>query len=208
MIKDSKIIKSKNFEKVEKIVITLHGYGTSGNDFAEVGEIFLSKAMDNTVFLFPDAPYPCDSGFGKQWFTLDTMTYEELRSGLEMIAPILEEYINSASKKFDCDNINLMGFSQGAITCFEMLYNTNISKIVSYSGLFAAPKNREIKSKDTSVLIVHSDDDEVVPYKNAILSKNELDALNIKNEIFICHGIGHSISIEGWNAGVKFLCST
>ena len=205
MIKDSKVIKSKNFKKAEKIVITLHGYGTSGNDFAEVGEIFLSKSMDNTVFLFPDAPHFCDSGFGKQWFVLDTMTYEELRIGLDEIAPALDEYIKSVSKKFDCDNINLMGFSQGAITCFEMLYYPNISKIVAYSGLFASSKNKEIISKNASVLIVHSDDDEVVPYKNAILSKNELDALNIKNEMFTCHGIGHSISIKGWNAGIEFL---
>ena len=46
MLKTSRIIKSEKFAEAEKLIITLHGYGTSGLDFAEVGEIFLSKKID------------------------------------------------------------------------------------------------------------------------------------------------------------------
>lgn len=55
-------IKSKNFKSLRRLVITLHGYGTSGEDFAKVGEIYLSQKLDDTVFLFPDAPYECAMG--------------------------------------------------------------------------------------------------------------------------------------------------
>ena len=34
---------------MQKVVITLHGYGASGADFAEVGKIFLAKKLDNVV---------------------------------------------------------------------------------------------------------------------------------------------------------------
>lgn len=206
MLNDSKIIKSQNFERTEMIVITLHGYGTCGDDFAEVGDIFLSKKINNAVFLFPNAPEDCEAGFGgRQWFSLDELNYEEIRNGLEKTAPILSSYIIQKSNEYNCKNVCLIGFSQGTIMALEMIYHSEvISKIVAYSGLFAMPKDKTIKSK-SEILLVHSDDDEVVPYKNAEMALNDLDVLGIKTKLVTCHGIGHSISIDGWQEGVNFL---
>ncbi|MDR2667207.1 MAG: hypothetical protein LBB34_03835 [Holosporales bacterium] len=198
-------IRSQNFTDPERLVVILHGYGTSGGDFAEVGKIFLSKQLDNTVFLFPDAPYECGhGGCGKQWFDLSEMSYSELRNGLDLVSPILYDYIKNSIVEHGCSNVNLIGFSQGAILAFEMLYYHGISKIVAYSGIFAIKENSQSLS-NAEVLIVHSDDDEVVPYKNATLAKENLDTLRIKSRIKTCHNIGHTISVEGWTTGVAFL---
>ena len=204
MLKTNRFIKSDSFKKAEKIVIVLHGYGTSGDDFAKVGKVFLSKKLDNTVFLFPDAPENCAAGFGKQWFKLDKMDYEELRSGLDKAAPLLHNYIESNSKEYNCDNINLIGFSQGAIMALEMIYYPGIKKIIAYSGLFAISKNKNIAS-NPDILIIHSDDDEVVPYNNAKVAQENLTALGTNSKLKTCHNIGHSISLEGWTWGIEFL---
>lgn len=209
MLTTEKVIKSEKFEKAERIVIVLHGYGSSGKDFAEVGEIFLSKKLDNTVFLFPDAPHECRNahfpGEGREWFPLSQkLTIDEIRDGLDKSAPILNDYIESSSKKYNCNNVNLIGFSQGSIMALEMLYYPNISKIVAYSGIFAMPEKKE-KISNPDVLIVHSNDDEVVPYNNAISAEENLKSIGVRAELKTCQNIGHSISLEGWDWCVEFL---
>lgn len=205
MLNNKHIIKSKNFDHLERIIITLHGYGTSGEDFAKVGEIFLSKKLDNTIFLFPDAPYDCACGTGKEWFDLEEISQKSLRSGLDNTGPILAEYIEEESKKYECTNINLIGFSQGSIMALEMIYCPYIVKILAYSGLFVPCPEKTIKS-NAKVLLIHSDDDSVVPYQNALNAKEDLEKSGLNNvKLQTCHNIGHSISLEGWNWGVDFL---
>ncbi|MDR1391012.1 MAG: prolyl oligopeptidase family serine peptidase [Holosporales bacterium] len=204
MLENNFVIKSEKFEKLERVLITLHGYGASGEDFAQIGEGFLSKKLSNTVFLFPDAPRSCPIGSGKQWFDLDKMTYDELRMGLDESGPVLYEYIKSVLEEYNCTNINLAGFSQGAIMAFEMLYYPGITKILAYSGIFVPPKEKTILS-NASVLIVHGEDDDVVPYKNAPWGYQNLKKLGVNVELRNFNDIGHSVSIEGWNCGINFL---
>ena len=204
MLKTSRIIKSEKFAEAEKLIITLHGYGTSGLDFAEVGKIFLAKKIENAVFLFPDAPKRCEAGFGGyQWFDLDELSHEAMKQGLAKVAPVLKEYIESMSREYNCDNIYLIGFSQGTITAFEMMYHTKISKILAYSGLFVNHSD-DLVSK-SEVLLVHSSDDPVVPYKNALDARRDLSKLGLTVALESYNNIGHSISLEGWETGIKFL---
>lgn len=204
MLNNKYIIKSEKFDFLEKIIITLHGYGTSGEDFAKVGEIFLSKKINNTIFLFPDAPYDCACGTGKEWFDLNEISPESLRNGLNNTGPMLANYIEKVSIEYDCENINLIGFSQGSIMALEMIYYPYTTKILAYSGLFVPCPEKTIKS-NAKVLLVHSDDDTVVPYQNAINAKKDLEQNGIDVNLQTCHDIGHSISLEGWSYGVDFL---
>ncbi|MDR0942284.1 MAG: dienelactone hydrolase family protein [Holosporales bacterium] len=206
MLKSNRIIKSRRFDKVERVVIAFHGYGDDGDNFSEAGSLFLAPKLDNAIFLFPNAPHDCDIGFGRQWFALDEMSYNELRCGLEEVTPIVREYIENVSQEYNCKNINLIGFSQGAMIVFEMLYYPGISKIVAYSGVFAAPRDKKPLS-NAEVLIMHSEDDDVVPYKNAERAKKNLENLGVKVSLKTCNGIGHSISAEGLDYGVEFLKS-
>lgn len=204
MLQNSRVIKSKDFSNVDKLVITLHGYGSCGNDFAEVGDIFLSKKIDNAVFLFPDAPDICCEGTGRQWFPLDDVSHEELRKGLDYVAPIVKEYIEHNVHEYHCENVCLIGFSQGSITSFEMIFHTEISKVVAFSGLFNVPVSGQCVSKP-EILIVHSTDDKVVPYSAAEQAQKDLTKFGIPVKVLPQLGIGHSISIDGWNACATFL---
>lgn len=205
MLNNKYIIRSEKFDSLEKIIVTLHGYGTSGEDFAKVGDIFLSKKLSNTIFLFPDAPYNCACGTGKEWFDLNEISSESLRRGLDNTGPILADYIEKVSNEYKCNNINLIGFSQGSIMALEMIYYPCVSKILAYSGLFVPAPEKEVKSK-AKILLIHSDDDTVVPYQNALTAKDELKQSGIDDvSLKTCHNIGHSISLEGWSYGVDFL---
>lgn len=201
------VLKSKVFEETEQLCIFLHGFGTRGRDFSEAVEFFMPDDLKNTVFLFPNGPFECQIGEDFEWFSLADVSYDGLRKGLEMAGPKVFDYIQQASKKYHCSNINLLGFSQGTIMSFEMLFYLEISKIVAFSGLFAAPFEKQIISKDSKVLIVHSDDDEVVPYKNVKLTKDNLSSFGISSTVFECSKIGHSISTDGWQAAFSFLKS-
>lgn len=202
-INSKAIKKSINCNVVEKLIVILHGYGADGANFSEVANYF-STLIDNAVFICPDAPFPCDMGFGRQWFPLkDEIAYEDLREGLDLVGPIVCEYIEDLKKEYNCENVYLIGFSQGCMVSFEMLYHTKIAKIAACAGIFAA-SNSHIVSNDCEVLIAHSDDDKVVDYEYAKLAKQNLNSLNIKSEILTLHNIGHSVSIEGWNACMEF----
>ena len=205
MLKTSKVVKSDKFFNPDKLIITLHGYGTRGSDFAEIGEIFLKERIDNSIFLFPDGPESCDMGIeGFQWFSLDELNYDALRKGLSKTAPILKKYIESKKQEYNCNNVYLVGFSQGSIMALEMIYHIKIEKILVYSGLFAMPlEDKPISKPD--VLIMHSDDDPVVPYSNAKRAENNLLSLGINANLRTFHNIGHSISAEEWEIGSEFL---
>ncbi len=169
----------------------------------------MAQHINNTIFILPDAPYECDAGFGKQWFELsDSITYQELRAGLNIAAPALfNNVILKASDeyKISLDNINLIGFSQGAILALEMIYYANFSHIISYSGLFAFGSQRKTPYTDTKVLLVHGDDDMVVPYTNLKMSSESLGMIGIQPTTLTCHNIGHSISQEGFAKGISFI---
>ncbi|MDR1234023.1 MAG: hypothetical protein LBJ92_02675 [Holosporales bacterium] len=207
ILRSSKVFQSMNFGGCKKIVILLHGYGSNGEAFASTAHMFWSQRLDDTLFIAPNAPFDCDAGYGFQWFKLNDFSYDELRTGLESVAQQLKEYIENIAQEYNCHDINLVGFSQGAIMSFEMLFHTKISRIISYSGMFAPPTAANIVDHTTRIMLVHSDDDQSVPYANVALSKASLEHFRIIPEIMTCNGIGHTISADGWDAGAKFLKS-
>jgi phospholipase/carboxylesterase len=117
-------------------------------------------------------------------------------------------YIDDLVDTYECDDVIITGFSQGAMLSFETLYRSEkVSKVVAYAGMFVPSNDRPILAKTAKVLIVHSVDDRSVPYTNANLAKNNLEALGIPTDIVTCNGIDHSISLEGLTAGVRFINS-
>ncbi|MDR1365301.1 MAG: alpha/beta fold hydrolase [Holosporales bacterium] len=206
MIQNYEIVRSEEFDKPERIAVILHGYGSTGGDFAEVGKLYLSKALENTVFVFPDAPYECDGQGGRRWFTLNKMTYEELRDGLDDVAAHVHQFILNISQEYDCNDVSVSGFSQGAMVALEMGYYSGISKIIAYSGMFVTNASGKYDT-NTEVLIAHSDDDMVIPYQNATAAVRLLTSSGVSVTLKTCHNIGHTISVDGWNAGIEFLVS-
>lgn len=206
IIKNSITIKSKNFTQADRLIVFLHGYGSCGADFEEIATK-IAKPLTNTVVFVPDAPFECDLSFsGKEWFSLSEETLlQDIENGQALVAPILKNYIEELKKKYECKNINLIGFSQGAILSLAMCYYIDISKIVAFSGLLHAPCDAKIVSKNVKILLVHGDMDDVVPFENTIHTMESFKKLGIETRLMRCHGIGHTISNDAISPCVEFL---
>ena len=83
--------------------------------------------------------------------------------------------------------------------------------IVGYSGLFVLPNNAEpevvageIKSRPP-VLLIHGDQDELIPVQALFHATQALAALEVPTEWHISPGIGHGIDQEGLRHGGEFL---
>jgi len=204
-LKNKVLIKSENFTSAKNLVVFLHGYGSEGSDFKLAAE-YLSRCIDDAIFFAPDAPFECPAYNGRQWFPLsDENLSEDLANGSKLAAPILMEYIEDTKKEYNCDTVNLLGFSQGAALSLAMIYYSDISRIIAFSGLFSVQENKKPVSMETKILIVHGDKDDVVPYSHALFAKKSLDKLELDPKLITCPGVGHTISMDVWDDCIDFL---
>ena len=49
------------------LVLLLHGYGADGRDLLGLAPHW-ARLLPRAAFVAPDAPFPCELGFGHQWF--------------------------------------------------------------------------------------------------------------------------------------------
>ena len=83
--------------------------------------------------------------------------------------------------------------------------------IVGYSGMLVVPEDvdpdtfaAEIKAKPP-VLLIHGDQDELIPVQAVFHAAQGLAALDVPAEWHISSGIGHGIDQEGLRQGGEFL---
>ena len=83
--------------------------------------------------------------------------------------------------------------------------------IVGYSGMLVVPEDvepekfaAEIRSRPP-VLLVHGDQDELIPVQALFHAAQSLAALDVPTEWHISAGVGHGIDQEGLRQGGEFL---
>jgi phospholipase/carboxylesterase len=83
--------------------------------------------------------------------------------------------------------------------------------IVGYSGLLVLPPNdgpeavaAEIRARPP-VLLIHGDQDELIPAQALFMSAQGLAALGVPVQWHLSPGIGHGIDPEGLRQGGEFL---
>jgi phospholipase/carboxylesterase len=107
----------------------------------------------------------------------------------------------------------LVGFSQGTMMALHVGLRRAVAPaaIVGYSGMLVVPENvdpdafaAEIKVKPP-VLLIHGDQDELIPVQAVFHAAQGLAALDIPAEWHVSSGIGHGIDQEGLRQGGEFL---
>jgi phospholipase/carboxylesterase len=198
-----------------RLVVFLHGYGADGNDLIEIGRAW-QPLLPDTAFVSPHAPEPCAGApTGRQWFALTFRDPDERWRGVNAAAPIVNAFLDAelARRKLPPSALALVGFSQGTMMSLHVGLRraTPPAAIVGYSGLFVLPNNAapevvagEIKSRPP-VLLIHGDQDELIPVQALFHASQALAALEVPTEWHISPGIGHGIDQEGLRHGGEFL---
>ena len=104
-------------KKPESMVILLHGLGSNGQDLIDLAP-YWADALPNTIFLSPDAPFPCDMApYGFQWFSLQSRAPQDMLGGAKAATSTLQDYIKEMLTKYELppSKLALVGFSQGTM---------------------------------------------------------------------------------------------
>jgi phospholipase/carboxylesterase len=196
--------------KPTHLVILLHGLGADGNDLIGLQQ-YWGRLLPEAEFISPNAPFPCDMApYGYQWFSVQDRTPPAVLGGVRAAAPLLDAFIDDELEKRGLEESDaaLVGFSQGTMMAlFVGLRRAKpLAGILGYSGRLLAPEllADELRSRPP-VLLVHGDQDELIPPQALFQSAQDLAALEVPVEWHMSSGIGHGIDQEGLRHGGEFL---
>lgn len=192
------------------LVVLLHGYGADGNDLIGLAN-YWAAALPDTAFVAPHAPEPCGmSPAGRQWFALSMRDPSEYWRGVNEAAPDLNRFLDDELAKHALTEarLALVGFSQGTMMSLHVGLRRASAPacIVGFSGLLAGvddlPEDPPVKPP---IVLVHGDQDEVLPIGFMFEGANALNQIRIPVEWHISLGIGHGIDENGLSIGSDFL---
>jgi len=197
------------------LVVFLHGYGADGSDLIDIGRAW-QTLLPNSAFVSPHAPRPCGQApVGREWFPLTFRDPDERWVGVNMAAPVLNAFLDAELKRLNLQPsaLALVGFSQGTMMSLHVGLRRAVplAAIVGYSGTLALPENvglekfaGDIRSRPP-VLLVHGDQDPLIPIDALFHAAQTLAALEVPTEWHISPGVGHGIDEEGLRQGGEFL---
>jgi phospholipase/carboxylesterase len=210
-------LEPKSTGPARQLILFLHGYGADGNDLIEIGRAW-QNLLPDAAFVSPHAPELCGQApAGRQWFPLTFRDPHERWSGVNAAGPALDAFLDTelTRRNLPGSALALVGFSQGTMMSLHVGLRRGIKPfaIVGYSGLFVLPHDAapdsiasEVRSKPP-ILLIHGDQDDLIPAQALFHAANDLAALDIPAEWHLSIGIGHGIDPEGLRHGGEFLAS-
>lgn len=197
----------------KSMVIFLHGYGANGADLMGLADP-LGPHLKDTVFIAPDAPETiAGAPFGYQWFPIPRMdgsSEEEAAAGLERASVDLNAFLDTVLAEHNVapKNCILLGFSQGSMMALHVSVRRKerFAGVVAFSGRLLAPENlaEEVVSKPP-VILIHGDQDDVVPPQHLQEAGDALVAAGFDVYAHVMEGTAHGISQDGLTSANHFL---
>ena len=188
------------------LIILLHGYGASAQDLIGMAPQ-LAHMLPDCSFASPDAPFPCEMGFGRQWFGLSDRSPAAMKAGIETAVPLLQDYIDRQKERWKLTeaDIALVGFSQGTMMALAAApaRAAAVAGVVGFSGALI-PSGIPIVSKPP-VLLVHGMADDIVPFAAMAHAESKLREAGLAVETLARPGLPHGIDNEGVAAAIGFL---
>lgn len=194
----------------KKIIVLLHGFGSSGTDMISLAPQW-QDALPDTLFLAPHAPQRCSMmGAGYQWWGLSGFAPSALAAGAASAAPAIDAFIDRKLAQYGLTeaDLALVGFSQGTMMALHVGLRRPgaVAAVVGYSGMLAGSVG--LAHGDFSkppVLLVHGTADPVVPVAALHMSESELKRLGVEVTTHISYGVAHSVDPVGLRLGRDFI---
>jgi phospholipase/carboxylesterase len=181
------------------LIILLHGVHANGANLDPLRD-FLAEQMPSVDVVAPDAPFPTPLGF--QWFSLDNITQENrLRRIVEARAAfdaVLRPLVAGR------DRVALCGFSQGGMMALDALVTGRwpLVAVAGFSTRLASPP--PFDPTQAPVLIVHGDEDSVIPAVEGVAAAETLRDLKLDVRSHVLPGVDHCITPEGMRLTAAF----
>jgi phospholipase/carboxylesterase len=194
----------------KQLVVFLHGVGADGDDLISLAPYF-AHWLPDAEFLSPHGPFPFDMApMGRQWFSLQDRSPQAILSGVQTAAPALNRFLDEqlAARGLSDGDLAIVGFSQGTMMAlYVALRRPQVcAAVVGYSGLLVAPDLLPAElTVRPPVLLIHGEDDDVVPHEFLPLAEKALSVMAVPVDSLSCPDLGHSINDEGLMAGIRFV---
>jgi phospholipase/carboxylesterase len=191
------------------LVVLLHGWGANGDDLIGLAPAW-ARDLPDARFASPNAPEPCDqSPTGRQWYSFRDASPRALLGGAERARAMIDGYLDAELARLELgdDRLALVGFSQGGMMALYvgLRRRRRVGAIISYSGAFFAGAERAAPVSRPPILLVHGDEDQVVPLDTLHVALGELAKAEVPAEFHVCRGLGHGIDEEALELGGAFL---
>lgn len=202
----------------KQLVVFLHGYGADGADLIEIGRQW-ARLLPDAAFVAPNAPERCaQSPTGRQWFPLTSRDPTERWRGVVKARPGLDEFLDAELAKTGLDDskLALVGFSQGTMMALHAGLRRPRAPacILGFSGVIVGPEHlaeataRSPKGETPPVLLIHGDEDQVIPVDALFMSSEALAKAGLPNQWHLSAGVGHGIDNGGLLHGGLFLAQS
>jgi phospholipase/carboxylesterase len=190
------------------LLLLLHGYGSNEEDLFS----FAPEISEDIFIVSARAPYEMPPQ-GAAWYAINFdasggkfSDNDQARESMVKITSFLEEL--KATYSIDPGNMNVLGFSQGAILAYGLSLSqpglfqnvvamsgyVNEDLIAGRSGLEARFRKSEIK---TNYFISHGTVDQVIPYQWAKKAPQIMEEIHA-DYMFKEYPIGHGVSRDNF----------
>ncbi len=193
----------------KQLVILCHGLGADAFDLIDLAPSW-QHACPHALFASVHAPFPHDSGFGRQWWSVADRSPSAVEAGVRVAASYLHGFIDAELSRvgLPADAYAIMGFSQGAmISLFTGLRHAVAPRaILAFSGALIAPATLAAEMTNRApVLLVHGDADEAVPVSRSHDAEAALIAAGVPVDAHYIPRLGHGIDEAGISSGALAL---
>lgn len=200
----------KSGNKASALVVICHGLGADGFDLIDLAPGW-GEAVPDAAFVAPHAPEPCDLGpTGRQWFSVADRAPAVMEQGVRRAASALDRFVDAELARLGLppDAYALVGFSQGAMTVLFTGLRRSAAPhaILAYSGGLIGPEHLAAEMRNRApVLLVHGEDDDVVPISRSREAERALGAAGVPVKTLWCPHLGHGIDPAGIAVGALTL---
>jgi phospholipase/carboxylesterase len=199
----------------KQLVVFLHGYGADGNDLIEIGRQW-QPWLPDAAFVAPNAPELIPGQpMGRQWFSLTFRDPHERWRGVNHAAPGLDAFLDAELEGHGLppSKLALVGFSQGTMMALHVALRRPhpVAAVVGFSGMLVVEEGAGVESLRPAIrakppiLLVHGDQDDLIPIEALFFSGEALAAAELPVEWHLSAGIGHGIDAGGLRHGGLFL---
>ena len=194
------------------LIILIHGYGSNEEDLFS----FAPELPKNAFIVSVQAPYQVPP-YGFAWYAIsfdaDMNKFSDDAQAIKS-RDLLVEFIDELCAKYPIDqkDVNLIGFSQGAILSYALAvtYPEKVNKVVALSGYFNAdimqPKADLSVYNHLKIFGSHGTVDQVIPVEWARKSADLLKPYAISFQ-YKEYPVGHGVAPQNFYDLKAFLLS-